>query len=98
MKALVYTQPYTFQYTDVPDPSVGPDEVLVRVRDCGICGSDVQGATGSTGRRLPPLIMGHEASGVVEAVGTAVRGVRTGERGAFDSTVYCNQCEACRQG
>jgi len=98
MKALVYTQPYTFEYRDVPDPAPAPDEVLVRVRDCGICGSDVQGATGSTGRRLPPLIMGHEAAGVVEAVGEMVTGFRTGDRVAFDSTVYCNQCEPCRQG
>ena len=98
MKALLYTKPYTFEYTDVPDPVVGDDDILVRVRACGICGSDVAGHTGKTGRRLPPLIMGHEAAGVVERTGSDVRGFAPGDRICFDSTVYCNQCPACRQG
>ncbi|MGE5296561.1 MAG: zinc-dependent alcohol dehydrogenase [Solirubrobacterales bacterium] len=98
MKALLYTKPYTFEYTDVPDPVVGDDDVLVRVKACGICGSDVAGHTGKTGRRLPPLIMGHEAAGVVERVGRNVSGFAAGDRICFDSTVYCNQCPACKQG
>ncbi len=98
MKALLYTKPYTFEYTDVPDPAVGDDDILVRVRACGICGSDVAGHTGKTGRRLPPLIMGHEAAGAVERVGRSVRGFSPGDRICFDSTVYCNQCPACQQG
>lgn len=98
MKALLYTQPCTFEYTDVPDPIVGDDDVLVRIKACGICGSDVAGHTGKTGRRLPPLIMGHEAAGVVEGVGRNVAGFAPGDRICFDSTVYCNQCPACKQG
>jgi L-iditol 2-dehydrogenase len=98
LKALLYTKPYTFEYTDVPDPEVGDDDVLVRVKACGICGSDVAGHTGKTGRRLPPLIMGHEAAGIVERTGRNVPGFAPGERICFDSTVYCNQCPACRQG
>ncbi len=98
MKALLYTQPYTFEYTDVPDPIVGDDDVLVRIKACGICGSDVAGHTGKTGRRLPPLIMGHEAAGVVEQVGRNVAGFAPGDHICFDSTVYCNQCPACKQG
>jgi L-iditol 2-dehydrogenase len=98
LKALLYTKPYTFEYTDVPDPTVGNDDVLVRVRACGICGSDVAGHTGKTGRRLPPLIMGHEAAGVVERTGRNVHDFRPGDRICFDSTVYCNECPACRQG
>jgi L-iditol 2-dehydrogenase len=98
LKALLYTKPYTFEYTDVPDPEVGLDDVLVRVKACGVCGSDVAGHTGKTGRRLPPLIMGHEAAGVVERVGSNVRDFAPGERICFDSTVYCNQCPACQQG
>jgi L-iditol 2-dehydrogenase len=98
VKALLYTKPYTFEYTDVPDPAVGDDDILVRVRACGICGSDVAGHTGKTGRRLPPLIMGHEAAGAVERVGRSVRGFSPGDRICFDSTVYCNQCPACKQG
>lgn len=96
MKALLYTAPHTFAYTDVPDPACGDDDLLIRVKACGICGSDVRGATGETGRRLPPLIMGHEAAGVVEAVGRNVAGFREGDRVCFDSTVYCNRCPACR--
>jgi L-iditol 2-dehydrogenase len=98
LKALLYTKPYTFEYTDVPDPVVGDDDVLVRVKACGICGSDVAGHTGKTGRRLPPLIMGHEAAGVVERVGGNVQDFHPGDRICFDSTVYCNQCPACQQG
>ena len=98
MKALVHTAPLQFDLRDVPRPQPGEDEVLVRVKACGICGSDVHGYTGSTGRRIPPIIMGHEAAGVVEAVGQNVRDLAVGDRITFDSTVYCNQCPACRQG
>ena len=98
MKALVYTKPYTFEYSDFPDPAVGDDDVLIRVKACGICGSDVHGFTGETGRRIPPLIMGHEAAGIVEGIGKNVSGFEKGDRVCFDSTVYCNKCEACRAG
>ena len=97
MKALRYTGPFELTYTDVPDPEPGPEEVLVRVQAVGICGSDVQGYTGTTGRRLPPLIMGHEAAGIVEHVGAQAKGVRPGDRVCFDSTIYCNACPACRR-
>lgn len=98
MKALIHTKPYCFEYSDFPDPTVGNDEVLIRVKACGICGSDVHGFTGKTGRRLPPLIMGHEAAGIVEDTGKNVNGFQKGERVCFDSTVYCNKCEPCRAG
>ena len=74
------------------------DDVLVRVRACGICGSDVHGSTGKTGRRIPPLIMGHEAAGVVESIGKNVKDFEKGDRVCFDSTVYCNRCEQCQAG
>jgi L-iditol 2-dehydrogenase len=98
MKALMHTAPLRFEFTDVPMPEVGDEDVLVRVKAVGICGSDLHGYTGETGRRIPPIIMGHEASGVVEKVGKRAQGVAPGERITFDSTVYCNQCSACRQG
>ncbi|MBN2316839.1 MAG: galactitol-1-phosphate 5-dehydrogenase [Sedimentisphaerales bacterium] len=98
MKALVYKEPYRFECTEFPDPTVGDDDVLVRVKACGICGSDIHGATGKTGRRLPPLIMGHEAAGIVEDMGKNANGFVKGDRVCFDSTVYCNQCDACRSG
>jgi 2-desacetyl-2-hydroxyethyl bacteriochlorophyllide A dehydrogenase len=98
MRALVHTAPMQFELRDVPQPQPDDEEVLVRVKACGICGSDVHGYTGKTGRRIPPIIMGHEASGVVESIGRSVRNVAIGDRITFDSTVYCNQCPACRQG
>jgi L-iditol 2-dehydrogenase len=88
MKALVLREYMKLVYEDVPEPEVAPDEVLVKVAACGICGSDVHGLDGSTGRRQPPLIMGHEASGVVVRTGASVEGWTAGDRVTFDSTVY----------
>jgi len=75
-------------YKDVPDPVIHSNEVLVKVMACGICGSDVHGLDGSTMRRIPPVIMGHEASGIIVETGIDVRGWKPGDRVTFDSTVY----------
>jgi L-iditol 2-dehydrogenase len=88
MKALVLEAYKKFVYRDVPDPVVNDDEVLVRVKSVGICGSDVHGMDGSTGRRIPPIIMGHEASGVIEKFGASVKNWKVGDRVTFDSTIY----------
>ena len=69
MKALVLKEYNRFSFEEVPAPEPASDEVLIAVKACGICGSDVHGMDGSTGRRRPPLIMGHEAAGVVAGVG-----------------------------
>ena len=98
MKALVLKAYKQFAYEDVPDPEPGPEEVLVAVKACGICGSDVHGMDGSTGRRRPPIIMGHEAAGVIAGVGSRVTGWTAGDRVTFDSTIYCGQCAFCRRG
>src|SRR3954470_19969504 len=98
MKALLLTAPSTLEITDFPDPSPADDEVLLRIRACGICGSDIHGWDGSTGRRRPPLIMGHEASGEILSVGPKVEKWRPGDRVTFDSTIYCGQCAYCRAG
>lgn len=98
MKALLLTAAKQLELTDVPLPDILDDEVLIRVAACGICGSDVHGYDGSTGRRIPPLVMGHEAAGVIEQVGQGVRDFRVGERVTFDSTVYCGQCDFCQAG
>lgn len=98
MKALVHTKPFTFEMQEFEVPQIAPNEVLVRVKAVGICGSDVHGMTGKTGRRIPPIIMGHEAAGVIEKVGSAVTGYKAGDRVTFDSTIYCNTCPRCLQG
>jgi L-iditol 2-dehydrogenase len=82
----------------VPVPALEDDDVLVRVRACGICGSDVHGYDGSTGRRIPPLVMGHEAAGEVERTGPGALGFDKGDRVTFDSTVWCGACEYCARG
>ena len=98
MKVLMLSSYRNLQMAEVPKPEVGADEVLVRVAACGICGSDVHGYDGSSGRRIPPLVMGHEAAGVVEAVGSAVKNLGPGDRVTFDSTAYCGACANCMRG
>ncbi len=87
-----------FEYADVPEPQIGADDVLVQVKACGICGSDVHGMDGSSGRRIPPIIMGHEAAGVIAQVGKRVSEWHVGDRVTFDSTIYCGECTFCQRG
>jgi L-iditol 2-dehydrogenase len=98
MKAMLLKAYKELIITEAPRPEAGPADLLVRVKACGICGSDVHGFDGSTGRRIPPIIMGHEAAGVVEQVGGEVTAFRAGDRVTFDSTVYCGRCHFCRRG
>src|ERR1700676_84626 len=98
MRALLLSEHKHLEVASVPIPTPGPQDVLVQVAACGICGSDVHGYDGASGRRIPPLIMGHEAAGTVAAVGPQVAGVREGDRVTFDSTIYCGECEYCRKG
>ncbi|HEY7209340.1 MAG TPA: galactitol-1-phosphate 5-dehydrogenase [Bryobacteraceae bacterium] len=98
MKALLLREYSQLDIVDVPMPRPGPGEVLIKVEACGICGSDVHGYDGSSGRRIPPVVMGHEAAGVIAAVGSGVNDLHEGQPVTFDSTVYCGECEFCRQG
>jgi L-iditol 2-dehydrogenase len=98
MRALVLTAYKEFELQDMPEPSIGTRDVLVRVAACGICGSDVHGMDGSTGRRRPPIVMGHEASGVIERVGSEVKDYRVGDRVTFDSTIYNPESFFSRRG
>ncbi len=98
MKALLLSEYNQLDIADLPAPVPGADEILVRVAACGICGSDVHGYDGTSGRRIPPIVMGHEAAGVVAAAGPGVSKFKPGDRVTFDSTVYCGQCEFCLQG
>ncbi len=98
MKALVLEEYNRLVYRDVPEPECLPGEVVIRVKACGICGSDVHGLDGSTGRRIPPLIMGHEASGLIARTGEGVRDWKEGDRVTFDSTIYPLDDWFTRQG
>ena len=98
MKSLLLSEYNHMEIAELPVPSAGPGDVLLRVEACGICGSDVHGYDGSSGRRIPPIVMGHEAAGTVAAMGDGVRGYAVGDRVTFDSTVYCGECAYCRRG
>ncbi len=99
MKALVLEDYMKFSFRDYPDPKLRDEnDVLVRVRAAAICGSDVHGMDGSTGRRIPPVVMGHEASGEIVEAGAGVRDFRVGDRVTFDSTEYCGECFYCKRG
>lgn len=98
MKALTLTAYHQFEFGDAPDPEIGPDDVLIQVKACGICGSDIHGMDGSSGRRQPPIIMGHEAAGEISRVGSSVTNWKAGDRVTFDSTVYCGKCDSCLSG
>jgi L-iditol 2-dehydrogenase len=98
MKVLLLSQYKHLEIADLPEPKPGPGEVLVQVAACGICGSDVHGYDGSSGRRIPPIVMGHEAAGRIAGVGDGVKGFAEGDRVTFDSTIYCGACGPCRRG
>ena len=98
MRALLLAEYRKFEIAEIPQPTPGPGEILVRVAACGICGSDVHGYDGSSGRRIPPVVMGHEAAGKIAAIGSGVRGFSEGDRVTFDSTIYCGDCPYCTRG
>ena len=96
MKAIIYHAPKVFHYTDVADPPIGPDEVLIKVRVCGICGTDLHIHEGAFLAQFP-LIPGHEFAGEIVAVGTAVKDVQEGDRVAVDNMEMCGYCFYCRR-
>ncbi|MDX2268288.1 MAG: galactitol-1-phosphate 5-dehydrogenase [Bryobacter sp.] len=98
MQSLLLSDYKKLELVDMEVPKIRPEEVLVKVRACGICGSDIHGYDGSTGRRIPPLVMGHEAAGEIVEVGSAVRGWNLGDRVTFDSTISCGRCYFCQRG
>ena len=98
MQGLMYEGPGQLRMMDVKDPVPAAGEALIRVTACGICGSDVHGYLGTTGRRTPPMVMGHEFVGVVDRLGPGVTRVRPGDRVAVQPLIFCGTCPACRQG
>ena len=99
MKVLLMEEYRKLRFTDFPDPKIeGSHDILVRIKAVAICGSDVHGFDGSTGRRQPPIVMGHEAAGEVVETGKAVTAFKKGDRITFDSTIYCGKCFFCCNG
>ncbi len=98
MKALVWRGPRQMAVEDVPEPSAGPGEVVVRSEACGICGSEVEGYLGLMPNRVPPLVMGHEFAGVVVRLGEGVDPRWAGKRVAVNPIVGCGTCPHCTAG
>jgi len=98
MKALVYAAHGEIEVRDVPEPTPGRGEVLVRVAGVGICGSELEAFATRSPRRPPPLIMGHEFCGQVVMVDAEVSGIQPGERVVLNSLIACGACETCREG
>jgi len=98
MKALYLEECGNPRVADLPVPGIAEDEVLLRVKACAICGSDVHGYGDRSGRRRPPLIMGHEAAGCVEKAGSRVTRFQSGDRAVLNSSLFCGDCWFCRRG
>jgi threonine dehydrogenase-like Zn-dependent dehydrogenase len=98
MKALVYTAPHKVEKQIHPDPLPKADEVVVRVRAAGVCGSDLLGFLGKSKKRVPPLILGHEIGGEVASLGSSVTDLRIGQRVAIMPLITCGACSHCRRG
>jgi len=95
MQAVVFPSPATIAVERVPDPVCAPDEVIVRVARCGICGTDVHIYRNEYMSAFP-LIPGHEFGGVIVEVGKEVVGFQVGQRVAVDPNLYCGHCDMCR--
>src|SRR5438309_1022920 len=97
MKAAVISSIGQVGIASVPDPAPSPNEVVVAVAGCGLCGTDLHIRNGEFAPSLP-LIPGHEFAGVVADVGRDVTSLRVGDRVAVDPSLYCFRCYYCRQG
>ncbi len=98
MKAQVVKAPDVMEYTEVPIPEIGADEVLVKVKVCGICGSDWSIYKGKYAADKLPLITGHEFMGEIAELGEGVSGWKIGDRVAVDLCITCGTCYFCRRG
>lgn len=98
MRALMYEGAWQMPLREIDSPVAGPEDVIVSVQAAGVCGSDVHGFTGSTGRRTPGIVMGHEFSGIITSTGAAVKDYSTGDRVVVQPLTTCGDCEMCRAG
>lgn len=99
MQALVFRGPREMSAEVVERPPAPADgEVILRVKAVGICGSDVHGYTGTSGRRTPGMVMGHELAGLVAEVGPGVEGLGQGDRVTVNPLLYCGECDHCVEG
>lgn len=98
MRQAIMTSPGEIEFRDVPVPKPGPDEVLIRIKTIGVCGSDVHVRHGRHPFTSYPVVQGHEFSGVVESVGKRVRNTRPGLKVTATPQIVCGRCGPCRRG
>jgi L-iditol 2-dehydrogenase len=99
MQALMFTAIKEQKLVELPIPAIDrPNEVMLKVKSLGVCGSDLHGYTGQSGRRTPPLIMGHEVTAEVVALGDAVANLPLGSRVAVQPVEFCGVCSQCLAG
>ena len=102
MKSMLLTGIRQMEMRDVPDPlMINDDDVLIRIKSIGVCGSDVHYYTaGKIGSQVVtyPFAVGHETAGVVEKVGKGVTRVKPGDKIAIDGAISCGECDQCRAG
>lgn len=100
MKSAVFYEKHNLVIEDIPMPEVGPDDVLIRVKACGICGTDVHIFNGDEGAAATPAgtVLGHEFAGIVEKIGENVKGIVVGDRVCVDPNKLCNECYYCKSG
>ena len=100
MKSAVFYGKHDLRIEDSPIPPVGPEDVLIEVKACGVCGTDVHIYEGDKGAAdvTPPTILGHEFSGIITKVGERVDSFQRGDRVCVDPNCYCGACDPCRKG
>jgi len=98
MKAQVVREPYKMEYCDIPIPQITEDEVLIKIKVCGICGSDTSIFTGKYAADKLPLITGHEFIGEIASIGSNAQGLKVGDKVAVDICITCGHCYFCRRG
>lgn len=100
MKSAVFYGKHDLRVEEHEMPKVGPKDVLIQVKACGVCGTDVHIYEGDKGAAevTPPTILGHEFSGVIAEVGSEVTNYKAGDRVCIDPNCYCGACEPCRNG
>lgn len=98
MKSAVFYGKHDLRVENSPMPKVGPEDILIQVKACGICGTDVHIYEGDKGAAevTPPTILGHEFSGVIAEVGSNVTKYKVGDRICIDPNCYCGKCDFCR--
>ena len=98
MRAIIWNGPRQMDISDVPMPKPKAGEVLIKVHSVGICGSELSGFLGENSLRIPPLIMGHEFSGIVAQLGGQVTRFKTGDGVVVNPLITCGECFFCSRG